>query len=258
MRESSTLGSGIGFSVQAALASLQGGRFYDNFHYDFTYGEATPFTLPYPILGALAALAVFISPQPPSSLSTPTAHQQRHAPRSARPSTKLHTCSVANRLPSTSYWVIAVVPYLLWAFCTNHTAEECEKIYRVTSEVILVVQTYAFFNCNNYILTLLVVTLAGVVAYQLYVDTTSLPTRDRAMPSNVQASFGASVRFLWYSSETAASAKDVLLSVQMGYGRYNSMTPTSACNALALQFFAPVSACVCSRNVLDLFSTWTL
>ena len=30
-----------------------------------------------------------------------------------------------------SYWVIAVVPYLLWAFCTNHTREECEKIFRV-------------------------------------------------------------------------------------------------------------------------------
>ncbi|KAI0683981.1 hypothetical protein BC835DRAFT_1310783 [Cytidiella melzeri] len=108
------------------------------------------------------------------------------------------------RLPSTSYWVIAVVPYLLWAFCTNHTIEECEKIYRipvalamwnqVTSEVILFVRTYAFFKRNNYILTLLVVALAGVVAYQLYVDTTSLPTRDGAMPSNVQASFGASVR----------------------------------------------------------------
>ncbi|KAI0689226.1 hypothetical protein BC835DRAFT_1418670 [Cytidiella melzeri] len=65
---------------------------------------------------------------------------------------------------------------------------------QVTSEVILFVRTYAFFKRNNYILTLLVVALAGVVAYQLYVDTTSLPTRDGAMPSNVQASFGASVR----------------------------------------------------------------
>ncbi|KAI0688136.1 hypothetical protein BC835DRAFT_333933 [Cytidiella melzeri] len=82
------------------------------------------------------------------------------------------------------YWVIAVVPYLLWAFCTNHTVEECEKIYRipvalamwnqVTSEVILVIRTYAFFNRNNYILTLLVVALAGVVAYQLYVDTSEM------------------------------------------------------------------------------------
>ncbi|KAI0687163.1 hypothetical protein BC835DRAFT_1512788 [Cytidiella melzeri] len=82
------------------------------------------------------------------------------------------------------YWVIAAVPYFLWAFCTNHTVEECEKIYRipvalamwnqVTSEVILVIRTYAFFNRNNYILTLLVVALAGVVAYQLYVDTSEM------------------------------------------------------------------------------------
>ncbi|KAI0685785.1 hypothetical protein BC835DRAFT_1289383, partial [Cytidiella melzeri] len=82
------------------------------------------------------------------------------------------------------YWVIAVVPYLLWAFCTNHTIEECEKIYcipialamwnQVTSEVILVIRTYAIFNHNNYILTLLVVALAGVVDCQLYVDTSEM------------------------------------------------------------------------------------
>ncbi|KAI0684127.1 hypothetical protein BC835DRAFT_1422565 [Cytidiella melzeri] len=82
------------------------------------------------------------------------------------------------------YWVIAVVPYLLWAFCTNHTVEECEKIYcipialamwnQVTSEVILVIQTYAIFNHNNYILTLLVVALAGMVDCQLYVDTSEM------------------------------------------------------------------------------------
>ncbi|KAI0688788.1 hypothetical protein BC835DRAFT_1258152, partial [Cytidiella melzeri] len=82
------------------------------------------------------------------------------------------------------YWVIAVILYLLWAFCTNHTVEECEKIYcilialamwnQVTSEVILVIRTYAIFNHNNYILTLLVVALAGVVDCQLYVDTSEM------------------------------------------------------------------------------------
>ncbi|KAI0683008.1 hypothetical protein BC835DRAFT_1397322, partial [Cytidiella melzeri] len=34
------------------------------------------------------------------------------------------------------------------------------------------------------------------------------------------------------------------------HGRYNPMTPTSSCNALAFRFSAPVSACVCSRNIL--------
>ena len=33
--------------------------------------------------------------------------------------------------PSISYWVIVVVPYLLYAFVTNHTKEVCEKIYKV-------------------------------------------------------------------------------------------------------------------------------
>ena len=33
-----------------------------------------------------------------------------------------------------SYWVMAVVPYLLYAFCTNHTEEECERIFRVLIE----------------------------------------------------------------------------------------------------------------------------
>lgn len=26
---------------------------------------------------------------------------------------------------------MAVVPYLLWAFCKNHSLEECERIFRV-------------------------------------------------------------------------------------------------------------------------------
>lgn len=32
-----------------------------------------------------------------------------------------------------SYWIIVVVPYLLYAFVTNHTQEVCEKIYKVSS-----------------------------------------------------------------------------------------------------------------------------
>ena len=29
------------------------------------------------------------------------------------------------------YWVIAVVPYLLYAFVNNHSLETCQRIYRV-------------------------------------------------------------------------------------------------------------------------------
>ncbi|THH33401.1 hypothetical protein EUX98_g780 [Antrodiella citrinella] len=78
------------------------------------------------------------------------------------------------------YWVIAVVPYLLWAFCVDHSWETCERVYRipvalamwnqVSAEVILLIRTYAFFNRNIYILAFLLSALAGLVAYQLFVD----------------------------------------------------------------------------------------
>ncbi|KAF8560075.1 hypothetical protein OG21DRAFT_1400902 [Imleria badia] len=82
------------------------------------------------------------------------------------------------------YWVIVVVPYLLYAFVTNHTQEVCEKIYKIPvalamwnqvgSESVLLIRTYAFFNRNVYLLLGLVCALAGVVAYQLYVDASQM------------------------------------------------------------------------------------
>ncbi|KIJ66246.1 hypothetical protein HYDPIDRAFT_86277 [Hydnomerulius pinastri MD-312] len=82
------------------------------------------------------------------------------------------------------YWVIAVVPYLLFAFVTNHTQEVCEKIFKIPvalamwnqvgSESVLLIRTYAFFNRNIYLLVGLMCALAGVVAYQLYVDTSQM------------------------------------------------------------------------------------
>ncbi|KAJ3558974.1 hypothetical protein NM688_g620 [Phlebia brevispora] len=82
------------------------------------------------------------------------------------------------------YWVLAVVPYLLYCFCVDHPLDECERIFRipvglaiwnqVSAEVILLIRTYAFFNRNIYVLVLLVSALAGVVAYQLYVDTSQM------------------------------------------------------------------------------------
>ncbi|KAF8140557.1 hypothetical protein EV363DRAFT_1151677 [Boletus edulis] len=82
------------------------------------------------------------------------------------------------------YWVIVVVPYLLYAFVTNHTQEVCEKIYKIPvalamwnqvgSESVLLIRTYAFFKRNTYVLLGLVCALAGVVAYQLYVDASQM------------------------------------------------------------------------------------
>jgi hypothetical protein len=40
--------------------------------------------------------------------------------------------------------------------------------------VVLLIRTYAFFSRNVYVLMFLLSALSGVVAYQLYVDTTQM------------------------------------------------------------------------------------
>ena len=45
---------------------------------------------------------------------------------------------------------------------------------QVSAEAILLIRTYAFFNRNIYVLCFLVSALAGVVAYQLYVDVSQM------------------------------------------------------------------------------------
>lgn len=45
---------------------------------------------------------------------------------------------------------------------------------QVSAEVILLIRTYAFFNRNIYVLFFLVSALAGVVAYQLFVDVSEM------------------------------------------------------------------------------------
>ncbi|KAI0068075.1 hypothetical protein BV25DRAFT_514286 [Artomyces pyxidatus] len=82
------------------------------------------------------------------------------------------------------YWVISVVPYLLYAFVINHSMEECERIYKIPvalalwnqvgSESVLLIRTYAFFNRSNIVLATLLSCLGGVIAYQLYVDTSQM------------------------------------------------------------------------------------
>lgn len=41
-------------------------------------------------------------------------------------------------------------------------------------QAVLLIRTYAFFNRNFYVLLFLIAALSGVVAYQLYVDTTQM------------------------------------------------------------------------------------
>ncbi|TFK30935.1 hypothetical protein FA15DRAFT_580312, partial [Coprinopsis marcescibilis] len=91
------------------------------------------------------------------------------------------------------YWVITVVPYLLYCFVVDHPRATCEKIFKagwltmypqipvalamwnqVGSEFVLLIRTYAFFSRNSYVLWFLLSALSGVVAYQLYVDTTQM------------------------------------------------------------------------------------
>lgn len=45
------------------------------------------------------------------------------------------------------------------------------------SPAVLLIRTYAFFSRNIYVLCFLLSALSGVVAYQLYVDTTQMLRR---------------------------------------------------------------------------------
>lgn len=82
------------------------------------------------------------------------------------------------------YWVILVVPYVLWVFTQDHTEEECWKLYKspvalamwnqVWSEGVLLIRTYAFLGNKKSVLIPLIVGLLGVIAYQLYVDNTQM------------------------------------------------------------------------------------
>ena len=114
------------------------------------------------------------------------------------------------------YWVLAMIPYLLYCFVLDHSLETCQKIYKVSNEymrflssfdplqipvalamwnqvgseckptvaqysscsfdipAVLLIRTYAFFNRNIYVLWFLISAMSGMVAYQLYVDTSQM------------------------------------------------------------------------------------
>ncbi|EJC98741.1 uncharacterized protein FOMMEDRAFT_96211, partial [Fomitiporia mediterranea MF3/22] len=90
------------------------------------------------------------------------------------------------------YWVLFVMPYILSVFVTNHSKETCLKIFRspvalamwnqAGAEVVLLIRTYAFFNRNKYLLVALCAGLAGVISYQLYVDTSQMDLLPFAYP----------------------------------------------------------------------------
>ena len=95
------------------------------------------------------------------------------------------------------YWVLTVVPYLLYVFCVNHSSQTCQRIYRIPvilamwnqagaegkphstarSEwsltrrdiAVLVIRTYAFFNRNGFVLLMLLVMMSAMISYQLWV-----------------------------------------------------------------------------------------
>jgi Family of unknown function (DUF6533) len=46
-------------------------------------------------------------------------------------------CITAMLKPNARYWVIAVVPYLLYSFVMDHSLETCQKIFRVSITIIL-------------------------------------------------------------------------------------------------------------------------
>ncbi|PPR03796.1 hypothetical protein CVT24_007476 [Panaeolus cyanescens] len=101
---------------------------------------------------------------------------------------RVYATSFPSNLPNlntaNSYWVITVVPYLLYCFVVDHHRETCERIFRIPvalamwnqvgSESVLLIRTYAFFSRNLYVLWFLIFALSGMVAYQLYVATTQM------------------------------------------------------------------------------------
>ncbi|KAI0034436.1 hypothetical protein K488DRAFT_45334 [Vararia minispora EC-137] len=77
------------------------------------------------------------------------------------------------------YWVLATIPYHLWAYAVDHSLETCQRVYKfppalaifniLAGETVLLLRTYAFFNRDKRVLAGLVILLSGVLAYQLFV-----------------------------------------------------------------------------------------
>ncbi|KZV62244.1 hypothetical protein PENSPDRAFT_618164 [Peniophora sp. CONT] len=80
----------------------------------------------------------------------------------------------------TRYWVLLVLPWVLWCYAVDHDQNTCNHVYRspvalamwnqAGAEAILLVRTYAYYNRNKYVLAVLSCMLSTVLAYQLWVD----------------------------------------------------------------------------------------
>ncbi|KAG8934363.1 hypothetical protein FRC02_010108 [Tulasnella sp. 418] len=92
------------------------------------------------------------------------------------------------------YWVIIIMPYVLWVFIEDHSEEACFKLYRspvalamwnqLWSEGVLLIRTNAFLGNKIQVLIPLCLMLAGVVAYQLYVDISQMTLLPFINPPN--------------------------------------------------------------------------
>ncbi|KLO07103.1 hypothetical protein SCHPADRAFT_665082 [Schizopora paradoxa] len=77
------------------------------------------------------------------------------------------------------YWVIVVIPFILYCYIQDHSQERCLQLFRAPvalamwnqagAEVVLLLRTYAFFNRDRFLFAGLLAMLCGVFAYQLYV-----------------------------------------------------------------------------------------
>ncbi|KAI0317395.1 hypothetical protein OF83DRAFT_1083633 [Amylostereum chailletii] len=83
------------------------------------------------------------------------------------------------------YWLLIVMPYVLWCYTVNHSWETCLKVYKspvalamwnqVGAELVLLLRTYAFFGRNKMMLAAMLTALGGIIGYQLWVDTSRMP-----------------------------------------------------------------------------------
>ncbi|VDB87915.1 unnamed protein product [Peniophora sp. CBMAI 1063] len=106
----------------------------------------------------------------------------------------------------TRYYVLAVMPYILWEFCTNHEWSFCSWAYKIPvilatpnqfgAEGILLIRTYAFFGRDKRLLAALICMMLGLLSYQIYVATSAMiplpflgntgPCLPRSIPGQAQ------------------------------------------------------------------------
>lgn len=104
------------------------------------------------------------------------------SPTTPKQSAKEFTRSVRRIYPA-NYHLNPVVRFLSrWPCGTKSDPSVCLSLlfslphinFKPYMPAVLLIRTYAFFNRNNYLLAALICALAGVVGYQLFVDTSEM------------------------------------------------------------------------------------